>query len=265
MPNNSNSPGIFPFGNEVKKIVQKDRLPKPVFVIGINSSAVFARFISWDKSIKIYNIPVENEPDILWNGGVSEARNIVAEIKVPKNFGRVIAEPKILNGILGRVFDKFYLRPLNLNRDQVWICNLLPHFVLSKSDSKAVRMYNKICRKLALPEALLSTKKEKLQSISESRIQEIKKELFESKAEVIITLGQQPINWFIKKYDMMENNLLSVKNYGFIRDVFVDSVKFKLISLFNPRQLLKEKNVDTKIGLLHYDWIKNRSKTIKLF
>jgi len=35
--------GIFPFGEEVHKVEQKDRTPKNVFILGVYASAVHAR------------------------------------------------------------------------------------------------------------------------------------------------------------------------------------------------------------------------------
>jgi uracil-DNA glycosylase len=88
--------------------------------------------------------------------------------------------------------------------------------------------------------------------------------LFQSRAEIIITLGQQPLKWFLREFDKNFGNLLSVQDYGLTTEVKIESVNFKLIPLFHPRQLLKEKNIDTRVGLLHYDWIKTKAKKIKL-
>jgi len=40
--------GIFPFGEEVHKVEQKDRSPKQVFILGVYASAVHARWLDND-------------------------------------------------------------------------------------------------------------------------------------------------------------------------------------------------------------------------
>jgi hypothetical protein len=256
---------VFPFGRILTKVFQKNFSPKPVFVLGLNGSAIFARFISKDRSIIIHNIPVDNEPFLFWNGGLNDARNIVSEIKVSKNIGRLATEAKSINGITGRIFDKYYLQPLKLNRELVWICNFVPHYIATKSEVKSIKKYNKISGTYSLPKAELPTKKVWQKFITETRTKEVLEELFRSKAEIIVTLGQQPIKLLLQQYDINIQKFFTVENYGFVSETEIESVKYKIIALYHPRQLLKEKNVDSKIGLLHYDWIKTRAKIIKLF
>ncbi len=43
--------GTFPFGQKVKEVVQKDRIPKQVFVLGVYASAVHARWVQNPRQI----------------------------------------------------------------------------------------------------------------------------------------------------------------------------------------------------------------------
>lgn len=264
MKKNDAKIGTFPFGNPVKKVKQSNNSPKPVFILGVYGSAVFAQFKPINLKSTIRYLPVDNEPEIFWRGNPEETKKIIANIQLPKNTGKLIPGDKSINGILGRVLDKYYLHQLKLERDDVWICNLIPHVVINKNERKAIKKYNELHKLFNLPEADIPTKKERWNFFSKKRYREIIEEIFQSRAEVIISLGQQPLMWFFKEFNRDLGNLLNTKDYGTITEVQIDSLKIKLIPLFHPRQLLKESNRDTKVGLLHYDWMKNKSKKIKL-
>lgn len=264
MSNTTSNYGTFPFGKKVLTVSQTDRTPKPVFVLGVYSSAVFAQFKQYNTDSVIRNIPIDNEPEIFWSGGQETVKKIIADIKLPKLTGKLLPETRVSNGLLGRMLDKYYLHPLKLQRDQVWICNLIPHLVTNKNNRKSIKRYNDLSSKLNLVKASIPTKKQRWDFITKKRLTEIIEEIFQSRAEVIISLGQQPLKWFFKEFDNDLGNLLSVQDYGLTTEVKIESVNFKLIPLFHPRQLLKEKNIDTRVGLLHYDWIKTKAKKIKL-
>lgn len=44
-----NELGTFPFGNPIRKVEQKDRTPKKVFVLGTYSNAVNVRWFASDE------------------------------------------------------------------------------------------------------------------------------------------------------------------------------------------------------------------------
>jgi hypothetical protein len=262
--NNTAVIGTFPFGSLVQKVTQKELTPKPVFVLGVYGSSVLAQFKPHDSKNSIRYLPVDNEPEIFWSGGQENVRKIITKINVPKIAGKLTPELSTANGILGRSFDKYYLHPMKLQRSNVWICNLIPHVVINKNERKAIKKYNDVHSMYNFLKAELPTKKERWNFISKNRFQEIVQEILQSKAEVLISLGQQPLKWFLQEYDQSVGNLLNVKDYGSMHDIRIGSAKIKLIPLYHPRQLLKEKNRDTKIGLFHYDWLKNKAKKIKL-
>ena len=264
MANNYTVFGTFPFGKKVLKVSQTDRTPKPVFVLGVYSSAVFAQFNYYKTDTVIRNIPIDNEPEIFWSGGQESVKKIISELQLTKSAGKLLPEPSSINGIMGRSLDKYYLHPLKLKRENVWLCNLIPHLILNKNERKSIKKYNDLSSELNLVKASIPTKKQRWDFITKRRLREIIEEIFQSRAEVIISLGQQPLKWFFKEFDNNLRNLLSVQDYGMTTEVKIESVNFKLIPLFHPRQLLKEKNRDTRVGLLHYDWLKNKVKKVKL-
>ena len=69
----------YPFGEEVHRLVQQDRTPKKVFVLGVYASAVHAR---WKKGNEIIcqAIAVASEPRIFWDGNKEEAKEIIGRI-----------------------------------------------------------------------------------------------------------------------------------------------------------------------------------------
>jgi hypothetical protein len=256
--------GVFPFGRKVLKVSQADRTPKPVFILGVYGSAVYAQFKAVNSEIPIRYLPVDNEPGIFWNGDKEAVKKIISEINLPKAVGKLTPEISSVNGIMGKAFDKYYLHPLKLTRDQIWICNLIPYIVLNKNERKSVRKYNNIHHEFNLPKAEIPAKKERWNYLTKKRFREIIEEIFLSRAEFIITLGQQPLKWFLQEYNSGVEKLLNVKDYGSFTKIQIESIKLNFIPLFHPRQLLKQKNIDSRVGLLHFDWIKTKSKKIKL-
>jgi len=95
---------IFPFGQTVRRVTQTpDGTSKRVFVLGIYSSAVHARWKGPDGLIKVTALAVENEPHMFWEGG-----NILGLIPtIDKRLGQL--EYADTNGSSGRALDDSYL------------------------------------------------------------------------------------------------------------------------------------------------------------
>jgi hypothetical protein len=58
--------GTFPFGQPVLEVVQTDRTPKSVFVLGVYASAVHARWVSTSEKTVVNALAVVSEPYIFW-------------------------------------------------------------------------------------------------------------------------------------------------------------------------------------------------------
>ena len=94
----------FPFGEELKKVEQKEKKPKEVFVLGVYASAVHAKWIDKDGKQKVSALAVASEPDIFWTG--EKAAEIISSIPIPKELGKlVVPSDKRLNGPSGNVLD----------------------------------------------------------------------------------------------------------------------------------------------------------------
>jgi len=254
--------GVLPFGNRIVRVIQKDKSSKRVFIIGVYGSTIKANFISKKLKTKIRFLPVDNEPEPFWSGNNQDAQTIISKIKIPKDLGELNVEPGNSNGMLGRTLDKYYLSPLKLKREDVWLCNLIPHLIVNKKERKALKNYNKYHTELDLPKAEIPVKSDKWNFFTRKRRREVIEEIFKSRAEIIVTLGQQPLKWFINEFKPNAYKLLNAEDYGMIKDFNLEAVKLKLVPLFHPKQILKHWDSKSNIGLIHYDWMKNKAKTL---
>ena len=93
----------FPFGQPVKPVIQKDRSPKKVFVLGVYASAVHAKWVGADNKTKIMALAVASEPYIFWRG--DKAEEIIANINIPPALGKLVPAAKNLNGPSGNAYQ----------------------------------------------------------------------------------------------------------------------------------------------------------------
>ena len=76
----------YPFGEIVHPLIQQDRTPKKVFVLGVYASAVHARWKIGSKTI-CPAMAVASEPRIFWDGNPEEAAEIISRIHLPEGLG----------------------------------------------------------------------------------------------------------------------------------------------------------------------------------
>lgn len=251
---------FFPFGQELKRVTQKDRNPKKVFVLGVYASAVHAQWIDNEGKPKVSALAVASEPEIFWKG--ENAEEIISTINIPAQLGKLIVpKDKRMNGPSGRALDRLYLEPLGIDRDSTWLCDLLPESRVNKNQRKAIDTHysREIISQFKLPPATVPNFN-KTELDSEIRRNEILKELEASKAETLILLGDLPIYWFLrfhyKEYSKLSKFGDSEVEYGRERDFTINGNKYKLIPLCHPRQADRLGNSNVKWGKLHDNWIK---------
>ncbi|HSL88497.1 MAG TPA: hypothetical protein VK870_04285 [Ignavibacteriaceae bacterium] len=256
--------GKFPFGEEVKRLTQKDRSPKKYFVIGSYASAVHS---SWyDKSGKLISraLAVANEPDILWAGNSFEAMSIINRVNCPPDAGRLSDPGKRINGGVGRLFYVEILKPLNILRSDVWFTLLIPFTVANKGQRKSLNRYKRVCGQFNLPESSILPSNIKSSLITEQRIKEILNELEESKAEVIITLGDLPIYHFIRLFDSSKVNLSLFSKYGVINTIEINNKIYKLLPVYHPKSGENIGSYTERLRQIHNDWKKFDAPEIQL-
>jgi uracil-DNA glycosylase len=251
----------YPFGEKVKKVEQKDKSKKEYFILGVYASAVHAKWIGADNKIKVKALAVASEPEIFWKGNKEEGEKIISEISIPSEIGRLEMADLRFNGPSGIELDNSYLKPLNLTRNHVWLCDLLPYSRLNAGQSKAIeREYIPLENKFNLPK--VSLEKVPTKFSDEKRIKEIVKELKESGAKKIILLGDTPIKEFASKFNKHYKKLSDFEEYGKYHEIEIENEKYQILPLVHPRQAGKLGKSNYRWFQTHQDWIKEKEKSI---
>lgn len=252
----------FPFGKKLEKVQQKDRTPKKAFVLGVYASAVHARWVDKNRKQKVAALAVASEPEIFWRGDTPES--IISKIKVPEQLGKLIVPTdKRLNGPSGRALDDYFLKPLGLTRETVWLCDLLPESRVNEKQKSALKKFYtpEIVKEYGLTPASVPDFNEK-ELDSPLRRQEILGELEASQAETLILLGDLPINWFLRFHDKRFTKLSkfgdSPDTYGHGHEITINGKKYNVIPLCHPRQAGRLGSANAKWGKLHDEWVKNQ-------
>jgi len=255
----------FPFGEVLTKVVQKDRSPKDFFVLGVYASAIHARWVDCNGKQKVAALAVASEPSIFWNG--DNAEQIIARIKIPSELGRLeVPKKKDLNGPSGRALDEMYLKPLRIDRNNAWLCDLLPESRVNMKQREAINKYYTpdIIEHYNLKPASVPDFNE-IELSSLERKEEIVSELEESGANTIILLGDLPIKYFLNHFDKQCYSLARYVNkntYGKEFNVIINENKYTVIPLCHPRQAAALGAYNNKWSNHHSEWIKNRSQFI---
>lgn len=244
----------FPFGQPIRLVEQVDRASKRVFVLGVYSSAVHARWCDPHGNKLIKALAVASEPYIFWRG--EDASDFISRIEIPKDAGVLEAAEKRYNGPSGRSLDKHYLGPLGLTRNDVWLCDCIPHSCMNQKQSVALRRdYYPVSDNLGLPSTNWPSPPSQ---IARDRVKEIASELNESQAEIVITLGDSPLKWFATPELGSKRRLQSYgKNrdgYGKFHKVQFKERTLRLLPLAHPRQVSKISKHDADWANLHKTW-----------
>ena len=140
----------FPFGQKLHPLVQEDRTPKKVFVLGVYASAVHARWKK-DGQIVCQALAVASEPRIFWDGNPEEAKTIIDAVAMPAELGVLEPAGRQLNGPSAKVLDENILAPLGYSRKDAWLCDCLPETRLNPSQAKVIReRYNPLIAEYGL-------------------------------------------------------------------------------------------------------------------
>lgn len=198
----------FPFGQPLRRVEQVPHANARVFVLGVYSSAVHARWLGQDGRQRALALAVASEPHIFWRGEGADA--IIDTIRIPPEAGRLVAAGANFNGPSGKSLDEDYLAPLGLGRDDAWLCDLLPESRMNERQAaRLLSDYVPVAQALGLPAATVplvsSSYADRL------RVEAILEELLSSGAETLITLGDAPLREFVAALSLGHARL---KMYG---------------------------------------------------
>ena len=254
--------GTFPFGQPVQRVVQADRRAKRVFVLGVYASAVHARWCDRDGKQLVRALAVASEPYIFWRGeGVED---ILGAIHVPPELGCLVPADHSLNGPSGKSIDEHFLKPLGLQRKDAWLCDLVPYSCMNRGQENAInKCYNPLVEKHSLPPVNWPALPAKL--ADDARREQIVAELSESAANVVVTLGDQPLKWFARKFGskpLLSKYGKDPQAYGKLHDLEIEGQTMALLPLVHPRQAAGLGGHDPDWRDLHCDWMREEAAKI---
>lgn len=250
----------FPFGEKLKELKQEDRSPKKVFVLGVYASAVHAR---WKKDGKIIcqAMAVASEPRIFWDGDPEEAKRIIDNINIPRELGTLEPASRQLNGPSAKVLDENILAPLRYSRNDAWLCDCLPEARINPSQAKAIKeKYDPLIEQYGLNPVTVPPRPTAF--CDDNRCREITSELIESQAELLVLLGDIPIEQYLKKVTDVPFSTLgeyvNLYGYGNTIESVIGGKNIKILPLAHPRQIGALGAHSERWNMMHKRWESTR-------
>lgn len=244
--------GVFPFGSLIKNVIQKDRTPKKVFILGVYASAVHAKWVNPEGKTVVRALAVASEPYIFWRG--DGAQNLLDPIKIPPALGTLVPAADQFNGPSGIALDERIINPLGLQREDTWLCDLVPHSCMNPSHKKTLeKNYLPRVEEYSLPIPTVPRVPTRLTDAA--RREEILGELQESHAEILVLLGDKPIQWFLRYYDNSWQRLSDFPEYGRLYETKIDGKALRIFPLAHPRQIARLGTSSIKWYDIHQNWL----------
>ena len=249
-------PYYFPFGQELHPLVQTDRTPKQVFVLGVYASAVHARWKN-DSGIVCQALAVASEPYIFWDGNPDEAKAIIDQIQIPPELGYLEPAGRQLNGPSAKVLEENILAPLGFTRREAWLCDLLPETRINPGQAKALKeKYEPLVRSHGLNPVTIP--KRPFTFCNQARSEEITAELIESEADLLVLLGDIPIKEDLKRVAQVPYSTLGeyveLYGYGTPTPVTIAGKTVNVLPLAHPRQIGALGAHSEKWCQMHREW-----------
>lgn len=254
---------VFPFGQRLHPVKQRDMSPKKAFVLGVYASAVHARWIDKEGKQVVAALAVASEPEIFWTG--HDAQEQIEKIKLPEGAGKLVLPGHNLNGPSGRALDELYLKPLGLIRDNTWLCDIIPETRLNPHQWNAInRTCNQMKKEFNLPKVTIP-KFRQSELNSEKRRSEIFDEILQSKADTLILLGDLPIKHFLNyfsetHFDNLATFGTTIETYGQSHEIKNAGKTYQVIPLCHPRQA-QRLGASSKVWYeFHRNWVQRRNE-----
>jgi len=247
----------YPFGQSLVPVVQKDRSPKKIFVIGVYASATHAKWRDKFGTVLVQALAVASEPYIFWRGDGCE--EVINQIEIPREAGRLEPAAAHFNGPSGKTLDDMYLSPLSYSRDDAWLCDLLPESRINPSQRKAItKHYQPLVDELGLPECTVPNFSSAELRKQNDRHLEILKELEESQANTVVLLGDLPIKHWLahfSSYRKLSDFGETPDTYGLPHPMDIEGKNYTILPLVHPRQAGRLGRSSKKWTELHAHWV----------
>lgn len=247
--------GVFPFGEPVRWVEQSDRTAKKVFVLGVYASAVHAKWSCPNGKQKVGALAVASEPYIFWRGDGVEA--LLESIHMPPSLGRLEPAAPKFNGPSGLALDELILEALGLDRSAVWLSDLVPHSCANPAQLAAIsREYLPVVEAFSLPHPSVPEVPRRL--ADDQRREELLEEVRQSKAELLVTLGDQPLRWFLGPLAGAKRRLVDygadAATYGRLHWMELGGRRIAFLPLAHPRQIARLGRSSQRWSDLHEHW-----------
>lgn len=175
--------------------------------------------------------------------------------------GELRPASKQFNGPSGQALDVGILAPLGLSREEVWLCDLLPHTCLNPKQEAAIgRAYAPWMERLGLPRVTIPPVPKRF--ADESRRAEVLAELEESNADIVILLGDEPIRYWLAHHDPTRKKLSDFHDYGRLHEMNLGSRRRQVLPLAHVRQIASLGRYSKKWKQAHETWIKNTAPSL---
>lgn len=125
-----------------------------------------------------------------------------------------------------------------------------------KQAAALVREYDPLAKELGLPAYKWPALPTAL--ANEQRRTDILRELEESGAEVVITMGDQPLKWFTRYHgteDSLSKYGQTSEDYGRLHSFKIAGQDLRLLPLVHPRQAAKLGSHSSVWADLHAEWV----------
>lgn len=194
MERSQESKWTFPFGAPLLPARAASRGRARVFVVGVYSSAVHARWLAPDgKKVLCRALAVAPEPYAFWDGSGVERLVAAIQRSVPESVGRLEPADADFNGPSGRALDEQYLRPLGLARSDCWVTDIHDLYYLSPGNRAALaKHYEPLVRSKRVPRVALPLRPSSV-SPSKEQLARLEKEFKRAAPDWVITLGNEPL------------------------------------------------------------------------
>jgi hypothetical protein len=217
----------------------------------------------WKKDGKVIcqALAVASEPCIFWDGKPEDAKRIIASVAMPKELGILEPASRQLNGPSAKVLDDNILAPLGYTRKDAWLCDLLPETRLNASQVRVLKAkYEPIIKQYGLNQVTIPKRPTVFCELNRSK--EILAELNESKANLLVLLGDIPIQQFLNRITKVNYTSLqeyvNLYGYGNPSKAIINGKNMNVLPLAHPRQIGALGAHNEKWFQCHLQWENNK-------